>query len=212
MTKHVTRLYDYLKIQYTKNRNKYNRGNSLISFTSFNDDFMKQAVTHGDTFNITVDEELFYGVKKILSTNAYTQFRNDFMDRFLSRDIKFQTIDLFILHINAEVAVLKGMIEKVYDKEGYNELLNGVTKTTTVSEGTSTNTNIGTSTTLPQTSNDFSQIDYADNLDKNQGDSEDKGKSETISIKPTPETLQDLQDYHTKLFATLDQKLFSQLF
>lgn len=212
MTKHVTRLYDYLKAQYTKNRNKYNRGNSLITFTSFNDDFMKQAVTHGDTFNITVDEELFYGVKKILSTNAYTQFRNDFMDRFLSRAIKFQTIDLFILHLNAEVTVLKGMIEKVYDKEGYNELLNGVTKTTTVSEGTSTNTNIGTSTSLPQTSNDFAQIDYADNLDKNQGDSEDKGKSETISIKSTPETLQALQDYHAKLFSTLDQKLFSQLF
>ena len=212
MPKHVTRLYDYLKIKYTKNRNKYNRGNSIISFTSFNDDFMKQAVTHGDTFNITVDEELFYGVKKILSTDAYTHFRNDFMDRFLSRVIKFQTIDLFILHLNAEVTVLKGMIDKVYDKEGYTEILNGTTKTTTVSEGTSTNTNIGTSTSLPQTSNDFERIDYADNLDKNQGDSEDKGKSETISIKPTPETLQDLQDYHTKLFATLDKKLFSQLF
>ena len=104
------------------------------------------------------------------------------------------------------------MIDKVYDKEGYTEILNGTTKTTTVSEGTSTNTNIGTSTSLPQTSNDFERIDYADNLDKNQGDSEDKGKSETISIKPTPETLQDLQDYHTKLFATLDKKLFSQLF
>lgn len=212
MTRHVTRLYDYLKHSYTKNRNKYNRGNSLISFTSFNDDFMKQAVTHGETFSITVDEELFYGVKKILSNNAYTQFRNDFMDRFLSRAIKFQTIDLFILHLNAEVTVLKGMIEKVYDKDGYNELLNGTNKSTTVSEGTSTNTNIGTSTSLPQTSNDFTSIDYADNLDKNQGDSKDNGKSETISIKATPDTLQALQDYHTKLFATLDQKLFSQLF
>lgn len=212
MSKHTVRLYDFLRHKYTYNRNKFNNSGSLLRQTPLNDDFMKQAVTHGDTFNITVDEELFYGVKKILSTNVYTKFRNDFMDRFLSRAIKFQTIDLFILHLNAEVTVLKGMIEKVYDREGYTEILNGTTKTTTVSEGTSTNTNIGTSTSLPQTSNDFEQIDYADNLDKNKGDSEDKGKSETISIKATPETLQALQDYHTKLFATIDKKLFSQLF
>lgn len=211
MTRSTIRLYDFLKHNYTKNRNKFNRGNSLISFTSFNDDFMKQAITHGETFNLTVDSELFFGVKQMLSDNAYQKFRNDFMDRFLSRAIKYQTIDLFILHLNAEVTLMKGMIEKVYDTDSYEALLNGTVTVNSESEGTSSNTGISTSTSLPQTSNDFTQIDYADNLDKNEGKGTDKGKSHQTTLKATPDTLQDLQKYHAQLFETLDQKLFSQL-
>lgn len=237
--KTTTRLYDIIYATYNNLYGAFIRGNQI---TYFNPEFQftHKVVDYDDEIKTVCRNTIFYGLD-FLDETSRQRFEQEFLSRFLSRTIKFQTYELFNWKLVAYMRGVKDIvldyyinIEKYlrgYSKQSSATGSNGedVTTSTTENEGLTTSRDNNLSVTLPQDNTDLSldkdSYDYADTTahskSKSSNTSSQQSTSRNTSNQNTNQTndttsfevsrLAELQAYHDDLFNDLDRLLFSQV-
>lgn len=203
--KSTTRLYDILRTSWQNYQNDHKNYNQLISTSFFNDNLLERMLNKDTDLLAFIKATIFLGSK------VPDDFIWTFLDRFLMRSIKFQTFDLFRLQLVSEIKVHEAIINAIYGvlKDSYL-----VGKEFTDGTGTSKDTTVGKalSSSLPQQSVDFDQVDYADSLDKNENTGNTYSQQHTETGSYSLKQVNDYSDLADNLFIELDKRLFSQIY
>lgn len=158
---------------------------------------------------------IFYGLSFL---NTYRKrFEKEFINHFLTRNIKYQTYEVARLQLVSFVFENLELILSIYNAEN---LLLGKSQTTSTGKTTSETTNKNNSlyADLPQdninmdVNNDT--LDYASNNSINKSKSNGTSDSNNVSNSQSYniDNLTKLYMFKAQLFNDLDKRLFSQLF
>lgn len=217
--KTTTRLYDVIYTTYNNIYGDFLRDNQIIYYNT-ELQFSHKVVNYDEEVKTVCRNTIFYGLD-FLDETPRLRFEQEFLTRFLSRTIKFQTYELFNWKM---VAYLRGVKEIITDYyinankylQAYS-LSNASGNSNLQGETLSRDNNLAV--TLPQDNTDLSldkeTYDYADTTAhsksraSNNTTQETTQKSDTISYEVG--RLSELQGYHNDLFNDLDKLLFSQI-
>ena len=217
--KTTTRLYDIIYTTYNNLYGDFIKDNQI---TYFNPEFQfsHKIVDYDDEIKTVCRNTIFYGLD-FLDDISRLRFEQEFLSRFLSRTIKFQTYELFNWKLVAYVRGIKDIITEYYINvekyiQGYSS---SSTSANSNSKGETISRDNNLSVTLPQDNTDLSldkdTYDYADTTAHSKSKTSDNstqnttGKSNAISYDVT--RLGELQAFHDNLFNELDRLLFSQI-
>ena len=168
-----------------------------------------------------------------LDDTSRKRFEQEFLTRFLSRTIKFQTYELFNWKLVAYLRGVKDIITDYYINinkyiQGYsqtNDTGNSVLQGQTQGQGETLTRDNNLAVTLPQDNTDLSldkdSYDYADTTAHSKSKSSSTNTQTTNNTQNTTQQseaisyevgrLFELQAYHDDLFNDLDRLLFSQI-
>ena len=217
--KTTTRLYDIIYTTYNNLYGDFIKDNQI---TYFNPEFQfsHKVIDYDDEIKTVCRNTVFYGLD-FLDDTSRLRFEQEFLSRFLSRTIKFQTYELFNWKLVAYVRGIKDIITDYYiNIEKY---LHSQSESSTLAgsntEGVTISRDNNLAVTLPQDNTDLSldkdSYDYADTTAHSKSRTSDTStqdtlqESEAISFDVT--RLTDLQAFHDNLFNELDRMLFSQI-
>ena len=217
--KTTTRLYDIIYSNYNKLYGDFIKDNQIIYY---NPDFQfsHKVVDYDDEIKTVCRNTIFYGLD-FLDETSRQRFEQEFLSRFLSRTIKFQTYELFNWKLVAHVRGIKDIITEYYTNvekyiQGYSS---SSTSGNSKSQGETLTRDNNLEVTLPQDNTDLSldkdTYDYADTTAHSKSRTSDAssqnttGESNSISYDVT--RLGELQAFHDNLFNDLDRLLFSQI-
>lgn len=218
--KTTTRLYDVI---YTTYNQLYSDFIDNHQITYFNPElqFSHKVVDYDDEIKTVCRNTIFYGLD-FLDDTSRQRFEQEFLSRFLSRTIKFQTYELFNWKLVAYVRGIKDIITDYYiNIEKY---LHSQSETNTLAgsntEGVTISRDNNLAVTLPQDNTDLSldkdTYDYADTTAHSKSRTSDTSTQDTLqeseAISYDVTRLTDLQAFHDNLFNELDRMLFSQIF
>ena len=131
--KTTSRLYDIIYGELDRHRVEIYRSNNQIIFNQAN--LMRKTLEYKDpNFIKMLQETLFYGTSNI---NQRQRFEREFLQRFINRVIKFQTVDLFPTYLASFVSEYQEIINYTYAK--YDMLVTGQVETVSNNNSTSTN-------------------------------------------------------------------------
>lgn len=229
--KTTTRLYDVIYTTYNNIYGDFLRDNQIIYFNP-ELQFSHKVVDYDEEIKTVCRNTIFYGLD-FLDDTSRKRFEQEFLARFLSRTIKFQTYELFNWKLAAYLRGVKDIITDYYINinkyiQGYsqtNDTGNSVLHGQTQGQGETQTRDNNLAVTLPQDNTDLSldkdSYDYADTS------AHSKSKSSSTNIQTTNNTqdtaqqseaisyevgrLFELQAYHDDLFNDLDRLLFSQI-
>ena len=208
--KTTSRLYDIIYGELERNRYEIYRSNNQIIFNKNN--LMRKTLEYQDAKFIKIlQDNLFYGASTI---NQRERFEREFLQRFINRVIKFQTVDLFSTYLASFVSEYQELINYCYDK--YDLLVTGQVDTVSNNNSTSTNKTNSIYSNLPQNqinmNLDIDTLDYADDntITKTRGinSGTDKSTSSAYDI----DALSKISDLKEQIFKDMDSLLFSQLY
>ena len=217
--KTTTRLYDIIYSNYNKLYSDF-IDNHQITYFNPEFQFSHKVVDYDDEIKTVCRNTVFYGLD-FLDDTSRLRFEQEFLARFLSRTIKFQTYELFNWKLVAYVRGVKDIITDYYiNIEKY---LHSQSESSTLAgsntEGVTISRDNNLEVTLPQDNTDLSldkdTYDYADTTAHSKSRTSDAtsqnttGESNTISYDVT--RLTELQAFHDNLFNDLDRLLFSQI-
>lgn len=217
--KTTTRLYDVIYTTYNNIYGDFVRDNQI---TYFNPElqFSHKVVNYDDEIKSVCRNTIFYGLD-FLDETPRLRFEQEFLTRFLSRTIKFQTYELFNWKLVAYVRGVNEIITDYYTNankylQGYS-LSNATGNSNSQGETLSRDNNLAV--TLPQDNTDLSldkdSYDYADTTAHSKSRSSNTGTQNTTqnsdAISYDVARLTELQTYHDDLFNDLDRLLFSQM-
>ena len=217
--KTTTRLYDVI---YTTYNNIYNDFVSNNQITYYNPElqFSHKAVNYDEEIKTVCRNTIFYGLD-FLDETPRERFEQEFLTRFLSRTIKFQTYELFNWKLVAYLRGIKDIITDYYIN--INKYIQAYSSSSTSansnSKGETLSRDNNLAVTLPQDNTDLSldkdSYDYADTT------AHSKSRASNTTTQNTTQTsdatsfeigrLAELQAYHDNLFNDLDRMLFSQI-
>ena len=217
--KTTTRLYDII---YTTYNQLYSDFIDNHQITYFNPElqFSHKVVDYDDEIKTVCRNTIFYGLD-FLDDTSRLRFEQEFLSRFLSRTIKFQTYELFNWKLVAYLRGIKDIITDYYiNIEKY---LHSQSESSTLAGSNTEDVTISRdnnlAVTLPQDNTDLSldkdTYDYADTTAHsksratNSSTQDTLQESEAISYDVT--RLTELQAFHDNLFNDLDRMLFSQI-
>ena len=157
---------------------------------------------------------IFYGLSFL---NNRKRFEKEFINHFLTRNIKYQTYEVARLQLVSFVFENLELIESIYNAEN---LLLGKSQTTSTGKITSETTNKNNSlyADLPQDNINMNvnndTLDYASNNSINKSKSNGTSDSNNVSNSQSYniDNLTKLYMFKAQLFNDLDKRLFSQLF
>ena len=157
---------------------------------------------------------IFYGLSFL---NNRKRFEKEFINHFLTRNIKYQTYEVARLQLVSFVFENLELIESIYNAEN---LLLGKSQTTSTGKTTSETTNKNNSlyADLPQDNINMNvnndTLDYASNNSINKSKSNGTSDSNNVSNSQSYniDNLTKLYMFKAQLFNDLDKRLFSQLF
>lgn len=210
----MTRIYDILRTPFIEEYSKQEN----TSYSKFgmvqNARYMQNAVRHTQLFNKVADENIFFATIGLLPEKVYTQFRDEFIDRFFTRNIKFQTVETFIFRMNAQILANVDLINLSYSAEDKKNLVYGMTSSESTTTGETTSQDKSVNSDLPQNLQSWdSALEYASNGSEGRNSSQDTSTTTTKSYNAGDyKTLEEIAKVKENLFRTLDKKLFSQLF
>lgn len=210
----MTRIYDILRTPFIEEYSKQEN----TSYSKFgmvqNARYMQNAVRHTQLFNKVADENIFFATIGLLPETVYTQFRDEFIDRFFTRNIKFQTVETFIFRMNAQILANADLINLSYSAEDKKNLVYGMTSSESTTTGETTSQDKSVNSDLPQNLQSWdSALEYASNGSEGRNSSQDTSTTTTKSYNAGDyKTLEEIAKVKENLFRTLDKKLFSQLF
>lgn len=237
--KTTTRLYDIIYSTYGKLYSDFIRDNQIIYFNP-EIQFSHKVIDYDEEIKTVCRNTIFYGLD-FLDDTSRKRFEQEFLARFLSRTIKFQTYELFNWKLVAYMRGVKDIVLDYYiniDKylHGYSQetsagASNGedVTTSNVENEALTTSRDNNLSVTLPQDNTDLSldkdTYNYADSTahskSKSSNSSSQQATTRNTSNQNTNQTsdtnsfevgrLKELQAYHDDLFNDLDRLLFSQV-
>ena len=217
--KTTTRLYDIIYSNYNKLYSDF-IDNHQITYFNPELQFSHKVIDYDDEIKTVCRNTVFYGLD-FLDETSRLRFEQEFLARFLSRTIKFQTYELFNWKLVAYVRGVKDIITDYYiNIEKY---LHSQSESSTLAgsntEGVTISRDNNLEVTLPQDNTDLSldkdTYDYADTTAHSKSRTSDTTtqdtlqESEAISFDVT--RLTDLQAFHDNLFNELDRMLFSQI-
>ena len=217
--KTTTRLYDVIYTTYNKLYSDF-IDNHQITYFNPELQFSHKVVDYDDEIKTVCRNTVFYGLD-FLDDTSRLRFEQEFLSRFLSRTIKFQTYELFNWKLVAYVRGVKDIITDYYiNIEKY---LHSQSESSTLAgsntEGVTISRDNNLEVTLPQDNTDLSldkdTYDYADTTAHSKSRTSDTTtqdtlqESEAISFDVT--RLTELQAFHDNLFNDLDRLLFSQI-
>ena len=217
--KTTTRLYDIIYSNYNQLYSDF-IDNHQITYFNPEFQFSHKVVDYDDEIKTVCRNTIFYGLD-FLDETSRQRFEQEFLARFLSRTIKFQTYELFNWKLVAYVRGIKDIITDYYiNIEKY---LHSQSESSTLAgsntEGVTISRDNNLEVTLPQDNTDLSldkdTYDYADTTAHSKSRTSDTStqdtlqESEAISFDVT--RLTELQAFHDNLFNDLDKMLFSQI-
>lgn len=210
----MTRIYDILRTPFIEEYSKQEN----TSYSKFgmvqNARYMQNAVRHTQLFNKVADENIFFATIGLLPETVYKQFRDEFIDRFFTRNIKFQTVETFIFRMNAQILANVDLINLSYTSEDKKKLVYGMSSSESTTTGETTSQDKSVNSDLPQNLQSWdSALEYASNGSEGRNSSQDTSTTTTKSYNAGDyKTLEEIAKVKENLFRTLDKKLFSQLF
>ena len=218
--KTTTRLYDVIYTTYNKLYSDF-IDNHQITYFNPEFQFSHKVVDYDDEIKTVCRNTIFYGLD-FLDDTSRLRFEQEFLARFLSRTITFQTYELFNWKLVAYVRGIKDVITEYYINvekyiQGYSS---SSTSGNTKSQGETLTRDNNLEVTLPQDNTDLSldkdTYDYADTTAHSKSRTSDATSQNTTqennSISFDVTRLTDLQAFHDNLFNDLDKMLFSQIF
>lgn len=217
--KTITRLYDVIYTTYNKNYGDFLRDNQIIYYNP-ELQFSHKVVDYDEEVKTVCRNTIFYGLD-FLDETVRQRFEQEFITRFLSRTIKFQTYELFNWKLVAYVRGVKEIITDYYTNANKYLQAYSVSNASadSSSQGESLSRDNNLAVTLPQDNTDLSldkdSYDYADTT------AHSKSRATNTNTQNTTQTsdamsfeigrLSELQSYHDSLFNDLDILLFSQM-
>lgn len=208
--KTTSRLYDIIYGELECHRAEIYRSNNQIIFNQNN--LMRKTLEYKDTYFIKMlEENLFYGTSTI---NQRERFEREFLQRFINRVIKYQTVDLFATYLATFVSEYQELINYSYDN--YDKLVLGQVETVSNNNSTSINKSNSIYSNLPQNqinmNLDIDTLDYADDntISKSRGTNigTDKSTSSAYDI----DALSKISALKEQIFKDMDNLLFSQIY
>lgn len=218
--KTTTRLYDVI---YTTYNQLYSDFIDNHQITYFNPElqFSHKVVDYDEEIKTVCRNTIFYGLD-FLDETSRQRFEQEFLSRFLSRTIKFQTYELFNWKLVAYLRGIKDIITDYYiNIEKY---LHSQSESSTLAgsntEGVTISRDNNLAVSLPQDNTDLSldkdTYDYADTTAHSKSRTSDTSTQDTLqeseAISYDVTRLTELQAFHDNLFNDLDRMLFSQIF
>ena len=229
--KTTTRLYDVIYTAYNNIYGDFLRDNQIIYFNP-EFQFSHKVVDYDDEIKTVCRNTIFYGLD-FLDNTSRKRFEQEFLTRFLSRTIKFQTYELFNWKLVAYLRGVKDIITDYYINinkyiQGYsqtNDTGNSVLQGQTQGQGETQTRDNNLAVTLPQDNTDLSldkdSYDYADttahskskasNTNTQTTNNTQNTTQQSVAISYEAGRLAELQAYHDELFNDLDRLLFSQI-
>lgn len=229
--KTTTRLYDVIYTTYNNIYGDFLRDNQVIYFNP-EFQFSHKVIDYDDEIKTVCRNTIFYGLD-FLDETSRKRFEQEFLARFLSRTIKFQTYELFNWKLAAYLRGIKDIITDYYINinkyiQGYsqtNDTGNSVLNGQTQAQGETQTRDNNLAVTLPQDNTDLSldkdSYDYADTTAHSKSKSSNTNTQTTNNTQDTTQQseaisyevgrLFELQAYHDDLFNDLDRLLFSQI-
>ena len=208
--KTTTRLYDIIYGEMESHRAEIYRSNNQLIFNQNN--LMRKTLEYKDTYFIKMlQETLFYGTSNI---NQRERFEREFLQRFINRVIKFQTVDLFSTYLASFISEYQELINYTYDK--YDLLVTGQVETVSNNNSTSTNKTNSIYSNLPQNqinmNLDIDTLDYADDNTISKNRSTNSGTDRSTSSAYDIEALSKISALKEQIFKDMDSLLFSQIY
>ena len=205
--KTTTRLYDIIYQTYNQLYGDFLRGHQIVYFNR-NVQFTAKIATYDEEVKNVCRNTIFYGLD-FLDESVRERFESEFIARFLTRTIKFQTWEVLNWKLVAYTRGIKEILTDYYtNAEKY-------LKADNLSENTSENVSRDNSLDLNlaqdqvDMSLDKDDYEFADSVSHSK--SRNQGTNETHTQTFEIGRLKELQNYHEDLFEDLDRKLFSQL-
>ena len=208
--KTTSRLYDIIYGEMDRHRVEIYRSNNQIIFNQAN--LMRKTLEYKDpNFIRMLQETLFYGTSNI---NQRERFEREFLQRFINRVIKYQTVDLFSTYLASFVSEYKELINYTYDK--YDMLVMGQVETVSNNNSTSTNKSNSIYSNLPQNqinmNLDIDTLDYADDNTISKNRSTNSGTARSTSSAYDIDALNKISALKEQIFKDMDSLLFSQIY
>lgn len=172
---------------------------------------MRKTLEYKDPYFIKLlQKNLFYGTSNI---NQRERFEREFLQRFINRVIKYQTIDLFETYLASFVSEYQELINYCYDK--YDLLVTGQVETVSNNNSTSTNKSNSIYSNLPQNQINIDlnidTLDYADDNTISKSRSTNSGTDKSTSSAYDIDALTKISALKEQIFKDMDSLLFSQL-
>ena len=217
--KTTVRLYDVIYSTYNKLYSDFIRDNQ-ITFYNPELQFSHKVVDYDDEIKTVCRNTIFYGLD-FLDETPRKRFEQEFLTRFLSRTIKFQTYELFNWKLVAYVRGIRDIITDYYIN--INKYIEGYSSSTASnnsnSQGETLSRDNNLAVTLPQDNTDLSldkdSFDYADTTahskSRASNNTTQNTNQESEAVSYEVGRLSELQAYHDDLFNDLDRLLFSQI-
>ena len=208
--KTTTRLYDIIYGELERHRAEIYRSNNQIIFNQNN--LMRKTLEYKDPYFIKMlQENFFYGTSNI---NQRERFEREFLQRFINRVIKHQTVDLFSTYLASFVSEYQELINYTYDK--YDMLVKGQVETVSNNNSTSTNKSNSIYSNLPQNqinmNLDIDTLDYADDNTISKSRATNSGTDKSTSSSYDIDALGKISTLKEQIFKDMDSLLFSQLY
>ena len=217
--KTTTRLYDIIYSNYNQLYSDF-IDNHQITYFNPELQFSHKVIDYDEEIKTVCRNTIFYGLD-FLDDTSRGRFEQEFLSRFLSRTIKFQTYELFNWKLVAYLRGVKDIITDYYiNIEKY---LHNQSETSTLAgsntEGVTISRDNNLEVTLPQDNTDLSlekdSYDYADTTAHSKSRTSDTSTQDTLqeseAISYDVTRLTELQAFHDNLFNELDRLLFSQI-
>ena len=220
----ITRTTTIFKLIKSELINRYNfdefKKDNRLSFNDSEHSVIHEITTYSDDVKEIVNNWIFTGFK-LDDVSQDDDFKHAFINRFLHREIKYQTFELF----------RSELISMMYEKSLFiNELYSNLDKyLTALSESESTSSGENSSnqinrhrqlqSELPQNetniSLDINEMEYADNVQMSNIGSENTGnnsqESNSKSTQYNIDNIFKIQSLLTDLMNEIDNRLFSQV-
>lgn len=204
---------DYLQSELiNRGFNEFTEGHQIVFFDE-NHQFIKKIMKYDKDVQKIVNEKIFLG-EKLDTEESDIYFKKMFINRFLDKTIKKQTIELFSTQVIFIFMLYKDYINLVF--ENLEEFATG--KSTSDSKGNinTLSDNRQMTSTLPKNNIninvDDTVLNYADdntinrNRNKSENDNISEGRNYSISTLKQTETLL------RNVFKEFNKKCFSQVF
>lgn len=211
----TTTLYDILDA-------KFNR----MGYNNIRDPETGRMITHGnenstpyqlarfsDVAYQAVNEEIFAGYV-LQSVEADRYFKHLFIDRFLHRQIKFQTLDIFRAKATSLLASNDQYISELYDNFADLVRETGTSQSKSSSNSGKTNRERSADVDLPQDNTDLDlnddTVEYANETHYRKGSEEGNttGNEETTTQRVSIGNLKQMKDLFNELLDEMEPQLF----
>lgn len=156
----------------------------------------------------------FFSSYTLSDKDADKFFKKMFVNRFLIREIGFQTVDIFRTRLIGLLLQYEQYIVNTY--KNYEKMFSGHSESTTDQKGQGLNKQRYAHVSLPQNNvnidlnNDIAE--YADINDLTNNSNDNKSNSKTTSDKFSPDVLRKLENVYQIVLDDFDVKLFLQVF